>query len=342
MSKVIISIVVPVYNVELYIRPCIDAILAQTFVHFELILIDDGAIDSSGFICDEYAQLDPRIRVIHKPNSGVADSRNIGIDASEGEWVVFIDSDDIVATDFLELLYTNAIDKGVDLVIAKLYRFSDKGTKRFASFQSREVYGKEYEELILNRLAIIDPQLTKDDVYWFGFYSCIYRPEIIHRSNIRFPKCRIGEDAIFLIEYMLNCDRAYLLSRNIYGYRTNPNSATNSFVKDYLSDAHATTAALRALFKKYDLDSSPIFSQRLCHQITNKLYRAGVMVTKNPSIKRGEVPFQSFKRQITECVDELKPYSENLTWRQKIRIAVVKLIAHNRVTYLIYRAIIKL
>ena len=96
MNNPKVSVIVPVYNVEKLLQRCIDSILAQTFTDFELLLIDDGSKDKSGEICDEYAAKDSRIRVFHKQNGGVSTARNLGIDKAQGEWIYFVDSDDIV------------------------------------------------------------------------------------------------------------------------------------------------------------------------------------------------------------------------------------------------------
>ena len=97
-----VSVIVPVYKVEKYIGKCIESILSQTFKDFELILVDDGSPDSSGAICDQYAQKDSRIQVIHKTNGGVSSARNVGISKSNGEWLCFVDSDDTVDKDYIE------------------------------------------------------------------------------------------------------------------------------------------------------------------------------------------------------------------------------------------------
>lgn len=109
-----ISIIVPVYNVEKYLRRCIDSILAQTFTDFELLLIDDGSKDYSGAICDEYAEKDNRIRVFHKENGGVSSARNMGIDNAKGDRFSFVDADERVAMDFLLDLKT---DDSIDVTI---------------------------------------------------------------------------------------------------------------------------------------------------------------------------------------------------------------------------------
>ena len=106
-----ISVIVPIYKVEQYLPRCIDSILAQTFTDFELILVDDGSPDNCGAICDEYAAKDSRIRVIHKENQGLVAARNAGIDASSGEWIAFVDSDDWIHKDYLKILYSGALDE---------------------------------------------------------------------------------------------------------------------------------------------------------------------------------------------------------------------------------------
>ena len=100
-----ISIIVPIYNVEQYLKRCVDSILAQTFKDFELILVDDGSPDSCPFICDEYARIDSRIKVIHKANGGLSDARNAGLEMAMGNYIAFVDSDDWIASDTYEYLY---------------------------------------------------------------------------------------------------------------------------------------------------------------------------------------------------------------------------------------------
>ena len=105
IDKPLISIIVPVYKVEPFLRRCIDSILAQTYTNLEIILVDDGSPDNCGLICDEYAAKDSRIKVIHKENGGVSIARNCGLDSSNGDYIVFIDSDDFVAKKHIENLF---------------------------------------------------------------------------------------------------------------------------------------------------------------------------------------------------------------------------------------------
>ena len=113
----LISVVVPIYNVENYIKKCVDSILSQTYKNLEIILVDDGSPDNCPQICDEYAQKDNRIKVIHKENGGLSDARNAGIDISKGKFITFIDSDDYIEKDYVEVLYNSIKENASDMAI---------------------------------------------------------------------------------------------------------------------------------------------------------------------------------------------------------------------------------
>ena len=122
-----ISIIVPVYNTEKYLDQCIQSILSQTYTDFELLLIDDGSTDSSGVICDRYAEQDSRVRVFHKPNGGVSSARNIGLDNTKGEWITFLDSDDWIAPSMLDEVYKTAMVNDADMVFVDInYNYPEK------------------------------------------------------------------------------------------------------------------------------------------------------------------------------------------------------------------------
>lgn len=114
-NDILVSIILPVYNVEKYIKTCIDSVLTQSYRHLEIILVDDGSKDKSGIICDEYAQIDKRIKVIHKQNEGVSTARNVGMAAASGKYICFSDADDYLMPDYVEYLLTIAEEKQVDI-----------------------------------------------------------------------------------------------------------------------------------------------------------------------------------------------------------------------------------
>ena len=112
-----ISVIVPIYQTERYLPRCIDSILAQSFRDFELLLIDDGSKDNSGAICDWYARQDSRVRVFHKENGGISDTRNFGLDHAKGDYIAFVDSDDYIGHDYLKILMEMAVENDADMTI---------------------------------------------------------------------------------------------------------------------------------------------------------------------------------------------------------------------------------
>ena len=128
MKNELISVIVPVYNVERYLDKCIESICRQTYEALEIILSDDGSSDASGAICDAWAEKDSRIRVIHKENGGLSDARNAGIDIARGSWLMFVDSDDTITPDTVERLYFAAMENDCEIAVCNILRIFDDGT----------------------------------------------------------------------------------------------------------------------------------------------------------------------------------------------------------------------
>lgn len=205
MINSLISIIVPIYNSEKYIRRCIESILSQTFKDFELLLIDDGSKDNSGRICDEYAEKDSRVRVFHKKNGGVSSARNFGIDNAKGEWVTFIDSDDWVEAEYIANFVFDC-----DLSIQGY--FDDKKCIRYKNKLVKKSIGDEY---IRNE-------------YILGPYCKMFRLNIINQFNIRFDlKLTFGEDILFLFNYLLYTKKMKVLSYCGYHYKINNGGLTS-------------------------------------------------------------------------------------------------------------------
>ncbi len=122
MEDKLISIIIPVYNVERYLRECIDSIIAQTYKNLEIILVDDGSSDKSGEICDEYSKKDSRIKVIHKKNGGLSDARNVALDITKGDYIGFIDSDDYIEKDMFQILYNLAEEYNAEISSISFYK----------------------------------------------------------------------------------------------------------------------------------------------------------------------------------------------------------------------------
>ena len=188
-----ISVIVPVYNVEKYLHRCIDSILAQTYSDFELLLIDDGSKDSSGEICDEYAAKDFRVRVFHKENGGVSSARNIGLENAKGEWVTFCDADDYVTSDWLDS-YREVMHENVDLAIQGYYIIDKDKTIKKKLSQSIGYAVDEKRRLI----AILMTQ----GVYGYLWVK-LFRRQIIEDNHISFDtNSTFREDEQFFSKYL--------------------------------------------------------------------------------------------------------------------------------------------
>lgn len=208
----VISVIVPVYNVEKYLHRCVDSILAQTFTDFELILVDDGSPDNCGIICDKYAEKDNRIHVIHKENGGLSSARNAGIDwafeNSESEWITFIDSDDwIHPKSFEHFIYLTSI-KNVDIVFSPIIKM-DTYKNKFPEFESGIEF-QSTEDVYLS----FSKKMT--DVSACGK---LYRKYLF--KDIRFPIGRLWEDLATTYKLFLNAKICGILKCNLYYYFVN-------------------------------------------------------------------------------------------------------------------------
>lgn len=218
-----LSIIVPVYKVEPYLRRCVDSILAQTFADFELILVDDDSPDGCPGICDEYAQLDNRVRVIHKPNGGVSDARNAGLDMAQGEYIGFVDSDDYIHPQMYELLIQAASKANADIAAADfVWVQDDEG-------DAGECYNQSVYDtmVVLRRADFIDHFYPKNRFLLRPeVWNKVYRKEIF--DALRFPQGRIFEDAFLQLAILLKANIAVKLPVVGYYYRVRGNSIMRS------------------------------------------------------------------------------------------------------------------
>lgn len=203
-----ISVIVPVYKAEKYLHRSVDSILAQTFTDFEILLIDDGSPDRSGEICDEYAKKDSRIKVFHKPNGGASDARNVGLDNAQGEYVCFVDSDDVVDKDFLEIF----LQKDADIVVQGMYR-NDITEDRRDLYVSLETGDFD----LSNVTKFVDIICKSENIGYLVTRS--FKRNIIEKENLRFDsRFRLREDMEFILRYMLLCKTFSTLNKGAYHY----------------------------------------------------------------------------------------------------------------------------
>ncbi len=224
----IISAIVPIYNSEKYLEACIDSILAQTFTDFELILIDDGSTDSSGIICDRYAQKDNRVVVIHKENAGVSAARNDGINLAKGEYITFVDSDDTLEENFLENAYEKIGENDLYISGIKMITFNN------SLVDSVVTYGIK-ESRVLSVVELLET-LTKEfpEICISGPCCKLYKKEIINMNDISFDvSLTCGEDTCFNIDYLSKIDFIYFDKNSYYNYyRINENSLFSRYYRN--------------------------------------------------------------------------------------------------------------
>lgn len=218
-----VSVIVPVYGVEACLDKCVESILHQSYIDWELLLIDDGSLDRSGDMCDVWAGRDKRIKVFHKENGGVSSARNLGIEKAEGTWITFVDADDSIERETLEKCASH-FDK------AEVIRFSMK------FIYSED--GKEFKNFILpvlSRDAYLSRIVARETI--LGVCGGIYQRHIFVENNIRFDESLVnGEDWVVLLQLVLQANNLAILPDTLYLYnKTNENSCTyrSSFKKSY-------------------------------------------------------------------------------------------------------------
>ena len=218
MSSPLISVIVPVYNVELYLPKCVDSILAQTYQNLEIILVEDGTKDRSGEICDAYAAKDPRIKVIHKENGGLSSARNAGMDVARGEYFGFVDSDDWIEPETYETLMELARKYDADLVCGGRYDVDGAtGERTIGLCPQKEECISAME--MLGRVFIWD---NCDSAAW----DKLYRRHLF--DEIRYPLGMVSEDIAIFYKLMEKANRVALCPKPLYNYLHRENSITTA------------------------------------------------------------------------------------------------------------------
>ena len=211
-----ISVIVPVYRVEPYLRRCVDSILSQTFTDFELILVDDGSPDNCGAICDEYALKDSRVRVIHKQNGGLSDARNAGIDMAKGEFLTFIDSDDLVAPEYLNRLYRSIKSSAAEISICNMLPFKDG-----SSPQIEEQNSNDSKRIISGRDACLSIY-RMDGTVPIMAWGKLYKSSLF--NGIRYPVGLIHEDDATTPKLFYLANKIAQIGDKLYLYRSRADS----------------------------------------------------------------------------------------------------------------------
>lgn len=206
-----ISVIIPIYNVEKYLKDCIDSVLSQSFKNLEVILVDDGSPDNSGKIADSYALKDNRVKVIHKKNGGIADARNVGLENATGEYIMFIDSDDFLLQDALKILENKIEKENADYVIANYINCDEESNLWDAPVFSKE----KYKEFKLNIKDYKDSFYIMNSAVW----NKMFNHDFIKKLNLKFVEGVPAEDAIFTTYCFIKSQSVFYIPDIVYSYR---------------------------------------------------------------------------------------------------------------------------
>lgn len=243
MEKPLVSIIIPVYNVSMYLRCCLNSVIMQTYENLEIILVDDGSTDDSGTICDEYAQSDMRIKVVHTENRGVSEARNKALEIAEGTYISFIDADDYVTSDFIERLYCELIRCDADISICAYEKIGG------VSFKKKNKIPYANEKFILPINGLVDKEIVMfhcidTNQFGCGLWNKLFKKSLLQGERLN-RELLIGEDMVYLIQYILKSEKFCYVNKDMYKYRVNQNSALNQIGDDNYKKMASTLKSVK-------------------------------------------------------------------------------------------------
>jgi len=269
-----VSIIVPIYNGAKYIHKCMEMIINQTFKDFELIIVNDGSTDNSFEMCNEFAKIDKRIKLVSKKNEGTWAARNRGIDVSLGKYIIFFDCDDWYEENLLKEMYELIYKNDVDLVIAgQTNVFVDKNGKtiRRTTVLPNKYFFKTKDEILSNYILLRKEEIG--DTLW----NKIYKSEIIKKYNLKFENYKRGEDTIFNANYYEHIDSCIVMGKAFYNYRIeNENPVWLKYSENYLSIVAKENGTIVNKLKewgKYDRPAIEYQSTHFTYRIIEYFYR---------------------------------------------------------------------
>ena len=223
----IVSIVVPVYCAEKYLKSTLDSILNQTYSEFELLLVDDGSSDSSGDICDSYAEKDSRIKVFHTPNSGASKARNFGVSQAKGTYLVFVDADDLLEPEFLITMIQQFTEPEIDLVLCGFERFYHDNLNDKIEY----LLGKQPKEILASNRELCKLfTVPKTSLSGVSVWGKMYKLDIIRENRIVFPEhISYEEDCCFNLQYYRHVRKSVTIRKSMYHYRQQIESLSKTY-----------------------------------------------------------------------------------------------------------------
>lgn len=288
----LISVIVPVYNVENYIKRCVDSILNQTYSNLEIILVDDESPDDCPRICEEFAKKDNRIKVIHQQNAGLSGARNAGIDIAKGEYLAFVDSDDFLALDFIATLYKVIVDTKSEIAMCKYeYVRGDVMT------QSR----KQGDNFVYSGIEMIQNMYSPDGAFFVVAWNKLYKKSLFDR--VRYPKGKIHEDEATTHRLYYEAGQAVFVDRFLYGYFVGGESITRKkFNRNRLDWVWSVEQRLSFLEEKGLTDLLPIAIRAYADGVIDLYFQCKELL---PNSRKEQ---QILKRKVGDAARRVKKY----------------------------------
>lgn len=298
-----ISVIIPIYNVECYLKKCLDSVINQTYNNLEIILIDDGSPDKCGIICDEYAKNDSRIRVIHKKNGGLSAARNDALKLVTGKWISFVDSDDYCELDLYEKILPLAVEHDADIVLYGIYRGTVTGeipvhpfSKEFVT-ENKEFISELQQSALNGRYTPISTSKWCQGYPW----DKLFKASLILDNRLEFStKVRANEDVIFNIHAFQFAKKIVYVDSLLYHFCFNPNSIGKKFTPDRVKVDMAVYSELFDIGKRYGLSDS--YYQAVDTRIVTNTVLCASRCFFNPQMK-GNI-FQKIKYASTVLQSE--------------------------------------
>lgn len=284
IMEIKVSIIIPVYNVEKYLKRCLDSVLCQTYTNFEVILVDDGSTDNSRDICDEYKKYDKRIKVIHKNNEGVSVARNKGIEVATGKYILFLDSDDFIEKNCIEILIKSISNKKYDLVIyGYIMEFLNNDIENKVVTPNNKIYCKVEE--YLNEF-----QYYRENGLFGYVWNKMYQTEILRKYDILFENNAFPEDVYFNFVYLQYCKEIMVINKSLYHYMHQSSHSLSKTQRNEPFTSHSlynrTSEFLRG-FNCYDINSkfiNTVYIEALMNYILVQIYNDKKRIHKLKSL----------------------------------------------------------
>lgn len=301
MKEDLISIIIPVYNVEKYLDKCIESIINQTYNNIEIILVDDGSTDNSGKICDKYREKDNRIKVIHKENGGLSDARNHGLDIAKGKYVTFIDSDDFINEKFCEILLTNLKNNNSDISCCKMREFSDNYTIINENDNRTDLIIKHCNKI--EALTKVLYQIEMDS----SVCNKLFKIQLF--KDIEFPKGRYFEDLATIYKIILKSNNVTYTNERLYYYYQRKTSILHSGNEKKIEDLIIT---IEELNKK--LNTIEELREPLNARIMNAFFYVHRLTKNRTRKKESTIQIKRLRKEVKK--------DKNISLKTKIGIKI--------------------